>query len=452
MNTTELSVADLSALLKKRELTATEVVRACLERIRATENLNNFITVCEDAAIAAATEADNALNRGAATSVLCGVPIAVKDNIATAGIRTTCASRTLENYVPSSDAAVVKKLKAAGAIIIGKTNMDEFAMGSTNENSAFGAAKNAKDTTRVTGGSSGGSANCVAARQAFCAIGSDTGGSARQPAAYCGVVGLKPTFGAIDCDGLIGFAPSLDCVGLIARDCDDVATLFASLYDGTAGERNKYCGLTEVDLRGMTVGVADEFMNVEYLDEQALSAYNRALTALRDAGAKTVRVGLPSFAAGIAAYHVISSAEAANSYKQIKRTMRDGAQTGAEFKRRIITGEYVTDGARYEELYVKAARVRAVIRSEYLRALQTCDVLICPTAPNVAPKIGEKLPPDVSHYNDMYAAPVSLAGLPAVSVPFGTAHGMPVGMQIIGRHNAEYTILAVGKQLALRDK
>ena len=165
MNITELSVADLSALLKKRELTATEVVRACLERIRATENLNNFITVCEDAAIAAATEADNALNRGASTSVLCGVPIAVKDNIATAGIRTTCASRTLENYVPSSDAAVVKKLKAAGAIIIGKTNMDEFAMGSTNENSAFGAAKNAKDTTRVTGGSSGGSANCVAARQ-----------------------------------------------------------------------------------------------------------------------------------------------------------------------------------------------------------------------------------------------------------------------------------------------
>ncbi len=164
MNITELSVADLSALLKKRELTATEVVKACLERIRATENLNNFITVCEDAAISAATEADKALNSGASTSVLCGVPIAVKDNIATAGIRTTCASRTLENYVPSSDAAVVKKLKAAGAIIIGKTNMDEFAMGSTNENSAFGAAKNAKDTTRVTGGSSGGSANCVAAR------------------------------------------------------------------------------------------------------------------------------------------------------------------------------------------------------------------------------------------------------------------------------------------------
>lgn len=410
MNITELSVADLSALLKKRELTATEVVKACLERIRATENLNNFITVCEDAAISAATEADKALNSGASTSVLCGVPIAVKDNIATAGIRTTCASRTLENYVPSSDAAVVKKLKAAGAIIIGKTNMDEFAMGSTNENSAFGAAKNAKDTTRVTGGSSGGSANCVAARQAFCAIGSDTGGSARQPAAYCGVVGLKPTFGAIDCDGLIGFAPSLDCVGLIARDCDDVATLFASLYDGTAGERNKYCGLTEIDLRGMTVGVADEFMNVEYLDEQALSAYNRALTALRD-----------------------------------------GAQTGAEFKRRIITGEYVTDGARYEELYVKAARVRAVIRSEYLRALQTCDVLICPTAPNVAPKIGEKLPPDVSHYNDMYAAPVSLAGLPAVSVPFGTAHGMPVGVQIIGKCFDEGGILDIGKAVMLAD-
>ncbi|MDE6401891.1 MAG: aspartyl/glutamyl-tRNA amidotransferase subunit A, partial [Clostridiales bacterium] len=435
MNITELSVSELAENLRQRNISAVEATRACLERISATAELNNFITVCEESALADAELSDETLVNRAAPSVLCGVPVAVKDNIYTAGVKTTCASRVMFDFVPSKNSAVVNKLKAAGAVVLGKTNMDEFAMGSTNENSAFGAVKNALNPTRVAGGSSGGSANSVAAKQAFCALGSDTGGSARQPAAYCGVVGLKPTLGAVERDGLIGFAPSLDCVGLLARDCFGAAALFDVVSKHGISDKFRRDGFTG-DLRGVTIGVADEFLSSPYLDGQVAETFMRAQCVLADAGAKIERVTLPSFFAGIAAYHIISSAEAARSFKNCEYISDRTELLGAEVKRRILTGEYVSSGARYDELYIKAARVRSVIKSEYCAALEKCDVLLCPTAPNIAPLIGEKIPPDVSHYNDMYAAPVSLAGLPAVSVPFGTAHGMPVGMQIIGRYNA----------------
>lgn len=444
MIVTDMTASELARRLRRKEISAVEATRACLDRIAATAELNNFITVCADEALAAAERADGMLANCDETSALCGVPIALKDNINTSGIKTTCASRALCDNVPTADAAVVERLKAAGAVIIGKTNMDEFAMGSTNENSAFGAAKNARDITRVTGGSSGGSANCVAARQALCALGSDTGGSARQPAAWCGVVGLKPTFGAVARDGVVGFAPSLDSVGILTRDCSDAALLFGAL---SGAGRGSSVQLDDRDLSGVSIGIADEFFDTDYIDERVREVYSAAQSALVDAGANIVRVKIPSFAAGIAAYHVISSAEAVACFKKLGLTADRRKLLGAEVKRRIITGEYVSSGERYDELYIRAARVRSVIKSEYCAALEKCDVLLCPTAPTVAPRLGEKLPPDVSHYNDMFAAPVSLAGLPAVSVPFGVAHGMPVGMQIIGKYNSEREILAIGKQL-----
>lgn len=442
MDITEFTLAQLSSAIADKRVSATEAVKACFARIRDTERLNNFITLCESAALRDAALADEAIARGNPVGPLCGVPIAVKDNIDVRGSRTTCASAALSDRVADADAEVVRKLKSAGAIIIGKTNMDEFAMGSTNENSAFGATLNAIDDTRVTGGSSGGSANCVAARQAYGAIGSDTGGSIRQPAAYCGVVGLKPTHGVVDRTGMIGLAPSLDCIGTLTRDCDDAALMFGSI-----SKRGSGSGITlDGDMRGKTIGIVDLLCD-DRLESGVAQAFYSARKALESVGAKTVRVVLPSFAAAILTYHILSSAEASYYLDKYVRSDEQKRALGGEVKRRIITGVYVSSGARYDELYAKAIKTRTVIASEYVAALENCDAVICPTAPNTAHVVGEKIAPSVAHYNDMYAAPVSLAGLPAVSVPFGESDGLPVGIQIVGRPNDEFAILGIGKAL-----
>ena len=415
-----------------------KIVSDCLDRIKLRAELNNFISIY-GGAINAAAKCDELEKSGAALPLL-GVPFAVKDNIDIKGLVTTCASRCQKDNLADKDAEIVKRLKAAGAVLVGKTNMDEFAMGSTNEYSAYGCVKNALDMTRVPGGSSGGSANAVAAGQVAFAIGTDTGGSVRQPAAFCGVVGLKPTAGAINRDGLFGLSPSLDSYGIFAADCDGVQTVFDVL---TNGRFNAACDVVCTDACDMTIGVADEF-EAQPMDAGVKTAYLCAVKALEKAGARVVRVRLPSLGAALAAYHVISSAEAARTFAE-KLGGVDLSLLGGEVKRRIVMGRIVASGDNYESLYIKAAKVRAVIAAEFAAALDKCDVIVSPATPTVATKLGSQRDPNATHAFDAFSAPVSLAGLPAMSVPFGSSDGMPAGLQIIGKPNAEHTVLRAGK-------
>ncbi len=440
MKIADYTAASLAAAISSGQITPTSAVTAYLERIR-DGRLNNFITVCADQALKDAEKAEQELNGGKRTDKkLLGVPVAVKDNICAAGVQTTCASRLLCDYVPDIDAEVVSRLKSAGAIIIGKTNMDEFAFGSANEYSAYGCVRNARNTDRVAGGSSGGSANAVAAGEVPLALGTDTGGSVRQPAAFCGVVGLKPTYGAIDRRGVIGLCPSMEQVGQLSKTCDDALLLF-SVVSGRDGLRD-----IDGNVRGITVGVAKEFLQAEKSDGVAKS-FDNAIRALKSIGVNIVEVSVPSFFAGLPAYHVLSSAEAVHSFKKVVAAYPHTELLGDEVKRRMLTGAVVTDGENYDNLYIKAAKVRTVITAEYDNVLSVCDALLCPTAATVAPPIGGITDPQQEHMCDSYLAPVSLAGLPAVSVPFGKENGLPIGVQIIGKRNAERDILNIGKAL-----
>ena len=433
------SAAYLAERIQSGKLSAVSVVTECLNVISKSELLNNFITLCADEALEAAKRVDYDVKNGKRAKLM-GVPIAVKDNICTQNIKTTCASKLFSDFIPDSDAEVVKRLKAAGAVIIGKTNMDEFAFGSANEYSAYGVVKNVLDNTRVAGGSSGGSANAVAAGQVPLALGTDTGGSVRQPAAFCGVVGLKPTYGAVNGGGVIGTCPSMEQVGTLSNDCDDAALLFSVL----SGRDLPHA--LDGNIKGKTIGIAEEFINAE-MTEGVKNAFLSAADMLKKLGANVVKVSVPSFPFGLAAYHVLSSAEAVNSFKSIIKRYPHTELLGAEVKRRMLTGAVVTGGENYDNLYIKAAMVRTVILSDYERALKNCDALLCPTAATAAAKIGAVTDPQKGHMCDSFLAPVSLAGLPAVSVPFGTENGLPLGVQIIGRSNAEYDILDIGKAL-----
>lgn len=466
MRLTDLTLCELISALKAKKTSSLEVTEACLNLIEQTKEYNNFITVCAETAIESARRADERLKKGDHSPLL-GVPVALKDNIATKGVATTCASRFLENFVPPYDATVVQKLKNAGAVIVGKTNMDEFAMGSANENSAFGAVRNCRDVTRVPGGSSGGSANCVAAGQAFAAFGSDTGGSIRQPAAYCGVVGLKPTYSSVSRNGLVAFASSLDQIGPIARTADDCLEAFRVIVgrdeaDSTSSGAPSLPKSLTGDVKGKVIGVADEF--TAGLSDKMRGQFDRALSALERCGAKIKKVSVRSFDATLAVYYVISSAEAASNlarydgvkygrraekYKDITDLyVRSRTEFfGQEVKRRIMIGNYVLSSGYYDAYYLKASKVRSVIKSEYEKALSECDALICPTAPTIAPKIGETADPADAYLSDVYTVPVNIAGLPAVSVPTGLVDGMPVGCQIIGRAYGEGQILDIGKAL-----
>lgn len=466
MDITRMGLNELIAALEKGEISSLEATRASLEKIEKNKVLNNYVTVCGELALKAAVEADEKRAKGGRGALL-GVPIAVKDNISTSGVRTTCASRFLENYVPPFDATVVKKLKEAGAVIVGKTNMDEFAMGSTDESSAFGAVRNVNDKNRVPGGSSGGSANTVAAGEVSCALGSDTGGSIRQPASYCGVVGLKPTYSAVSRYGLIAFASSLDQIGTFTRSCDDALTLFRAIcgrdeHDATSAEVNGVPAALKGDVRGKVIGIADEF--TDGLNSGVKSRLDAAIDALKAHGASFKRVSIKSFNTALAVYYVISSAEAASNlsrydgvkygaraenYRDIKELYTNSRTEffGDEVKRRIMIGNYVLSSGYYDAYYLKASKIRTLIAREYKSALDGCDALICPTAPTVAPEIGAQTDPAATYLSDIYTVPVNITGLPAVSVPFGTSDGLPVGVQIIGRAFDEVGILSVGKAL-----
>ncbi|MDE7107354.1 MAG: Asp-tRNA(Asn)/Glu-tRNA(Gln) amidotransferase subunit GatA, partial [Clostridiales bacterium] len=382
MKITNYTAVGLAAAISSGEITPTAAVIECLGKIR-DGRLNNFITVCADQALCEAERIELDIKNGKRSEgkKLLGVPVAVKDNICTAGVNTTCASRLLDGFVPDSDAEVVARLKRAGAIIIGKTNMDEFAFGSANEYSAYGRVLNARNTDRVAGGSSGGSANAVAANEVPLALGTDTGGSVRQPAAFCGVVGLKPTYGAIDRRGVIGLCPSMEQVGMLSRSCDDALLLFSVLSGRD--------GLNDIDgnIHGITVGVAKEFLQAEKSDG-VCRAFDNAIRALKSIGVNVVEVSVPSFFAGLPAYHILSSAEAVNSFREVVKAYPHTELLGDEVRRRMLTGAVVTDGDNYDKLYINAARVRTVITAEYDSALSCCDALLCPTSATVAMPIG----------------------------------------------------------------
>jgi aspartyl-tRNA(Asn)/glutamyl-tRNA(Gln) amidotransferase subunit A len=461
------TVTELSSSLRQRKLSATELALGLLERIGAAQPaLNAFISIESESALAAAAAADRLLAAGDAPP-LTGVPIAHKDLFCAAGSRTTCGSRMLANFVSPYDATVVARLRAAGAVVLGKTNMDEFAMGSSNETSFFGPVRNPWDPSRVPGGSSGGSAAAVAARLVPAATGTDTGGSIRQPAALCGVTGVKPTYGRVSRYGLVAFASSLDQAGVIARSAEDCALLLGVMAgfdprDSTSVDLPVPDYLAGLDrpLRGLRVGLLKEFFG-KGLDPATETCLHAALEVLRGQGAVLTEVSLPSLPLSVPTYYVVAPAECSSNLARFDgvrfghrcenpRDLKDlyersrGEGFGAEVKRRIMTGTYVLSAGYYDAYYLKAQRVRALIADDFRRAFAEVEVLISPTTPTPAFEIGAKMNDPVTMYlNDIYTIGANLAGLPAVSVPCGFVGGLPVGMQVIGAHFAEARILHV---------
>jgi aspartyl-tRNA(Asn)/glutamyl-tRNA(Gln) amidotransferase subunit A len=469
----ELGVAALAAGLRRRDYSATELARSLLGRITATQPLlNAFISVEAESALAAAAEADRQLAAGTAPA-LAGVPIAHKDIFCAAGSRTTCGSKMLANFVSPYDATVVQRLKAAGVVCLGKTNMDEFAMGSSNETSYFGPVKNPWDVTRVPGGSSGGSAVAVAARLVPAATATDTGGSIRQPAALCGVTGIKPTYGRVSRYGMIAFASSLDQAGIISRTAEDAALLLGAMSgfdprDSTSVERPvpDYAAGLAAPLAGLRVGVLTEFFDAG-LDPAIESALREALALLERQGAKLVEVSLPNLPLSVPTYYVVAPAECSSNLARFDgvrfghrcenpRDLKDlyersrGEGFGAEVKRRIMTGTYVLSAGYYDAYYLKAQRVRQLIANDFNRAFAAVDVIIGPTTPTVAFELGAKTSDPVTMYlNDIYTIGANLAGLPAMSIPCGFAQGLPVGLQLIGPHFSEERLLNVAHRYQL---
>jgi aspartyl-tRNA(Asn)/glutamyl-tRNA(Gln) amidotransferase subunit A len=452
--------------VRRRELTAEEVCRSALERIARLEpSLHAFITVAADEALEQARRVDARPDLDQLP--LAGVPVAVKDNICTRQLRTTAGSRMLSEFVPPYDATVVARLRSAGAVVIGKTNCDEFAMGSSTEHSAFGPSRNPWDTTRAPGGSSGGSAVAVAAGMTPVALGSDTGGSVRQPAAFCGLVGLKPTWGAVSRYGLVAFASSLDQIGPFARTVYDAALLLsvvagADPADATAAPRaprDYTAGLAGSHVKGLRVGVPRDVLG-QGVDAEVLRAFDDSLGALRSLGASIVDVALPHARYGIPTYYLVATAEAsanlarydgvryghraadASTVSEMYERTR-GAGFGAEVKRRIMLGTYALSAGYYDAYYLKALQVRTLIRRDYDEAFARADVVAMPTTPGPAFRLGERLDDPLQMYlADVFTVGAPLAGLPAISIPGGaTSDGLPLGLQLVGGMFDEETLL-----------
>ncbi len=458
MTPRELTIAAARKELDAGALSAVELTQSVLDRIsEKNEELNAYITVTEDRALADAAAADKLISAGRA-GLLTGIPVALKDLICTRGVRTTCASRILENFVPPYNATVAEKLMDAGAVLPGKTNMDEFAMGSTNESSAFGPARNPWDTDKIPGGSSGGSAVAVAADMCLGALGSDTGGSIRQPASHCGLVGLKPTYGCISRFGLVAFASSLDQIGPMARTVEDCAMIQQVIAgydkrDSTSVPRDvpDYGEALNRPVKGMKIGIPVEFGDTDGLDPEVSAAVNRAVAELEAAGAECVEVKLPHMKYAVAAYYIIATSEASSNlarYDAVKYGYRaEGVDElmdmyaksrskgfGEEVKRRILLGTYSLSAGYYDAYYGKALQVRRLIAEDFTRALAVCDVIAGPVASTPATELGGIfLNPLTMYLSDIFTLPANLAGLPGISVPCGLSKdGLPVGLQLIG--------------------
>ena len=463
-----MSARGLAAAVRSGERSARSVVDEHLETIRSGEpEIHAFNLVLADEALAAADEVDRRVAAGEDPGPLAGVPVALKDNLCTRGVPTTCSSRILEGWLPPYDATVVERLAAAGAVVVGKTNLDEFAMGSSTENSAFGVTRNPLDLTRVPGGSSGGSAAAVAAGFAPLALGSDTGGSIRQPAALCGVVGVKPTYGAVSRYGLVAFASSLDQVGPFARTVSDAALLLEAIGGHDPRDSTSIpepaAGLTEVldrGVEGLRIGVIEELSGdgLEGIADDVRSRLGEAASALDAAGATVETTSVPSTVYGLSAYYVIAPAEASSNlarYDGVRYGLRVDAPNagdmntatrtagfGDEVKRRIMLGTYALSAGYYDAYYGKSQKVRTLIVQDFARAYEEFDLLLCPTAPTTAFPIGEKTADPMTMYlNDVCTIPSNLAGHPAMSVPFGAGDdGMPVGVQILAPAMGEPTM------------
>jgi aspartyl-tRNA(Asn)/glutamyl-tRNA(Gln) amidotransferase subunit A len=454
--------------LVKKQVSSVELTRDCLARIERVEPaVKAFMTVTGELALSQAAEADKRLAAGQATP-LTGIPAAMKDVLVTAGVRTTCSSKMLEHFVPPYDATVIRRLKAAGMVMVGKTNMDEFAMGSSTENSAYHTTRNPYDTTRVPGGSSGGSAAAVAAGEAVYALGSDTGGSIRQPAGFCSVVGVKPTYGRVSRYGLIAFASSLDQIGPMTQDVTDAALVLNVIagfddWDSTSVQDMlpDYTRALTGSIKGMKLGIPKEYF-VQGMQPEVDRIMREAVTRLQELGATVDwNVSLPSTPYALAVYYIIAPSEASanlarydgvkygysyrptnNMWEAMEKTRQDGF--GPEVKRRIMLGTYALSSGYYDAYYLKAQKVRTLIRREFDQAFARYDALITPTSPTVPFKIGEKSDDPMAMYlSDVCTLPVNIAGVPAVSVPAGFAGGLPVGLQVIARPFAEETMLRV---------
>ncbi|MCI8473132.1 MAG: Asp-tRNA(Asn)/Glu-tRNA(Gln) amidotransferase subunit GatA [Clostridiales bacterium] len=463
------SVYDHAQSLRNKEYSAMELTQAYIDAIAQREaEIHAYISTDAENALKQAVEADKRIGAGEGTA-LTGIPAGIKDNMCTKGIRTTCASKMLADYVPPYDAHVIERLQDEGYVLLGKLNMDEFAMGSTTENSAMGVTKNPCDTTRVPGGSSGGSAAAVAACEAAYTLGSDTGGSIRQPAAFCGVVGMKPTYGRVSRYGLVAFASSLDQIGPLTRDVRDNALVLSAIAghdkrDATSVEIgvDDYLAGLQSGVAGMRIGLPEEFFG-DGIAPDVKEAVLAAADTLAAMGAELVQVKMPSLDHALSAYYVISSAEASSNLARFdgvrygyraadfadmdelyQKSRSEGF--GSEVKRRIMLGTFALSSGYYDAYYKKALQVRSLVRADFDAAFEKCDCILSPVAPTVAYKIGEKTSDPLEMYlGDAYSVPVNIAGVPALSLPCGTGEGgMPVGMQLIGPAFSEAMLYRVG--------
>lgn len=467
MSLCDLGLVELRAMLDAKELTSTELTRYYLDRVHAVDaRVESYITVCEEEALEAAKKADEVIAAGNST-MLTGIPIAIKDNICTKDILTTCASKMLYNFIPPYNATAVEKLKAEHAVILGKLNMDEFAMGGSTQTSYYKKTKNPYDLSRVPGGSSGGSAAAIAAKLAVLTLGSDTGGSIRQPASFCGVTGMKPTYGAVSRYGLVAFGSSLDQIGPFAkssRECAEILNVISGqdIYDGTSS-RSVIDFTSEIgkDMKGLKIALPKEFFG-EGIDEEVKGAVLAAVKKYEEMGAEIIEVSMPSLKYAIPAYYLLSSAEAssnlsrfdgikygyctphAKTYEErITRTRNEGF--GDEVKRRILLGTYALSSGYYDAYYKKALYLREKIKAEYARIFESCDVMITPTAPTTAYKIGAIENDPVKMYlADICTVTVNIAGLPAINTTCGYGKdNMPIGMSIVGKAFDDAKVIGV---------
>lgn len=467
MDIMDMSVVKLAEKIRNREVSAMEVTKESLKKIKEdASSINSFITIDEENALKRAKYVQKQIDSGNINSLVAGVVVGIKDNICTKGLRTTCGSKILENFVPTYNAQVIDNLEKAGAIIIGKTNMDEFAMGSTTETSAYGVTCNPVNKDYVPGGSSGGSCAAVSANECSFAIGSDTGGSIRQPSSYCGVVGLKPTYGTISRYGLVAYASSMDQIGPIAKDVTDCAAILEILSsydnkDSTSIKRDKYDFTSALinDVKGMKIAIPTSYFD-KGLNDEVRNAVLDVAKELERAGAIVSEVDFKLLDYVIPAYYTIASAEASSNlarydgvkygyrtsdynglHDMYKRTRSEGF--GEEVKRRIMLGSFVLSSGYYDEYYLKALKTKALIKQEYDRIFEDYDIILGPTAPSTAPLIGESLKEPLKMYlSDIYTIGANLAGLPAMSVPCGKdSNGLPIGVQLIGNCFEENKII-----------
>ena len=466
MDLYRLTIHEAKKRLEAGEISSEELTRSVFERLEAVEpEIHAFLTLLKDEALEQACEADKKRKQGR-TGPLLGIPVALKDLLCTKGVTTTCGSRILENFKPPYDATVVEKLRNAGAVFVGKTNMDEFAMGSSTEHSAYGPTKNPWDLERIPGGSSGGSAAATAADACLGALGSDTGGSIRQPAACCGIVGLKPTYGRVSRYGLVAFASSLDQIGPLVKDVEDCALMMSVIAGHDPRDSTSvriatpdYTQCLTGEMKGVKVGLI-EGQSMEGTDPDVIAAMEKAVETMKGLGAEVAPVSLPHISYGLSAYYLIAPAEAGSNlarYDGVKYGFRaEGIENlmdmyrttrsegfGAEVKRRIMIGTYALSAGYYDAYYKKACQVRTLLIEDFKAAFEKCDVLVTPTTPTPAFKIGDKIDDPLQMYlYDLFTVPVNISGLPGISVPCGlNGEGMPIGLHMVSGHFREESLL-----------